>query len=188
MIARGLLVLAVALPVEAVLGYPDALFRRIGHPVTWMGALLARLDRVLNRERDRPAVRRLAGLGALLLLLLAVAVPAVALTLLLPRVAALRRCSGCWRRRCRRSARLWAHVRAVADGLERDGVLGRARGGEPDRGPRPGAAGRARGGARRDREPGGELLGRRGGAGAVVRCCAACPASRSTRRSTPPTA
>ncbi len=39
-----------ALAIEAGVGYPDALFRRIGHPVTWMGALIAALDRELNRE------------------------------------------------------------------------------------------------------------------------------------------
>ncbi|MDP3553787.1 MAG: cobalamin biosynthesis protein, partial [Methylocystis sp.] len=30
-----------ALAIEAGAGYPDAIFRRIGHPVTWMGALIA---------------------------------------------------------------------------------------------------------------------------------------------------
>jgi len=54
-----------ALAIEAGVGYPDALFRRVGHPVTWMGALIAALDRRLNREHDSFALRRLKGAAAL---------------------------------------------------------------------------------------------------------------------------
>ncbi|GLS75824.1 cobalamin biosynthesis protein CobD [Oharaeibacter diazotrophicus] len=69
------LLLAAALLVEAAAGYPDALYRRIGHPVTWIGALIAALDRTLNRPADPFAVRRAAGVAALLAL---VAVPVTA--------------------------------------------------------------------------------------------------------------
>jgi adenosylcobinamide-phosphate synthase len=65
----GLALLALA--IEAGAGYPDALFRRIGHPVTWMGAFIDALDRELNRESDSFALRRLKGAGALATLLLA---------------------------------------------------------------------------------------------------------------------
>ena len=58
-----------ALAIEAGAGYPDALFRRIGHPVTWMGALIAALDRGLNREADSFALRRSKGALALAALL-----------------------------------------------------------------------------------------------------------------------
>ncbi|MFD2236886.1 adenosylcobinamide-phosphate synthase CbiB [Aureimonas populi] len=57
---------------ELVLGYPDRLFRTIGHPVTWMGRLIGRLDRGLNRP-DWPARGRKAAGAAALLALLAVA-------------------------------------------------------------------------------------------------------------------
>ncbi len=40
---------ACALAAEATLGYPDAAFRAIRHPVSWIGALIAGLDRALNR-------------------------------------------------------------------------------------------------------------------------------------------
>jgi adenosylcobinamide-phosphate synthase len=40
----------VALIIDRLFGYPDALFQRIGHPVTWIGALIAWLDRTLNRK------------------------------------------------------------------------------------------------------------------------------------------
>ena len=39
-----------AATLEAVFGYPSALYRAIGHPVTWMGRMLGWLDRTLNRE------------------------------------------------------------------------------------------------------------------------------------------
>jgi adenosylcobinamide-phosphate synthase len=57
-----------ALAIEAGAGYPDALFRRVGHPATWIGALIAGLDRRLNREDDPPARRRAAGVAALAIL------------------------------------------------------------------------------------------------------------------------
>lgn len=54
-----------ALIVERLIGYPDTLVRRIGHPVMWMGALIARLDTELNRGDNR----RAKGVVAQLLLL-----------------------------------------------------------------------------------------------------------------------
>jgi adenosylcobinamide-phosphate synthase len=61
-----------ALLLELLIGYPDRLVARIGHPVTWMGALIAALDRWLNRESATAAVRRLAGAVAVLILIAAV--------------------------------------------------------------------------------------------------------------------
>lgn len=65
-------VLAAALLIEAAAGYPDALYAQIRHPVVWIGALIAQLDRALNRERDSFAIRKAAGVLALLVLLLVV--------------------------------------------------------------------------------------------------------------------
>jgi adenosylcobinamide-phosphate synthase len=58
-----------ALITERIVGYPDWLFRRIGHPVTWIGALISRLDRDLNRESDDFSARKRKGVYALLALL-----------------------------------------------------------------------------------------------------------------------
>ncbi len=58
-----------ALIVERVTGYPDWIYRRIGHPVTWMGWLIGRLDRLLNREEDSFAKRRRYGVLTLVVLL-----------------------------------------------------------------------------------------------------------------------
>lgn len=74
--------MALALGIDAVLGWPARLYARIGHPVTWLGALIAALDGRWNR--GSPA-RRLA-LGALctLVAVAAAALPAWAVQLALP--------------------------------------------------------------------------------------------------------
>jgi len=74
-----------ALVIEALVGYPDRLVGAIGHPVTWMGALIGLLDRVLNRERLGAAGRRAAGALAVSGLIIVVAGTALVLE------AALRR-------------------------------------------------------------------------------------------------
>lgn len=38
--------------IEAVVGYPDRLVRAIGHPVMWIGRLIAALERRLNRDDE----------------------------------------------------------------------------------------------------------------------------------------
>jgi adenosylcobinamide-phosphate synthase len=50
-------------------GYPDRLFRLIGHPVSWMGRLIGWLDCALNRETWTSPARRIAGVVALGLLI-----------------------------------------------------------------------------------------------------------------------
>ncbi|KQT45566.1 CobD/CbiB family cobalamin biosynthesis protein [Methylobacterium sp. Leaf456] len=73
-------ILALALLVEALCGYPDGLYRALGHPVTWIGRLIARLDAGLNRGEFN--ARRLKGVLALLVLLAVVAAFTLALTAL----------------------------------------------------------------------------------------------------------
>src|SRR5580700_3568535 len=69
-----------AMVIELCAGYPQALLRAIGHPVTWIGRLIAALDHLLNRDTPPPfppplagegreGVRRGAGIVAILLLL-----------------------------------------------------------------------------------------------------------------------
>jgi adenosylcobinamide-phosphate synthase len=50
-----------AAAIEAAVGWPAPLYAAIGHPVTWVGALIARLDAALNRESDGFARRRALG-------------------------------------------------------------------------------------------------------------------------------
>jgi adenosylcobinamide-phosphate synthase len=61
-----------ALLFEIMVGYPDRLLRLIGHPVTWMGALIGALDRGLNRDSATPSARRMAGTITVMILITAV--------------------------------------------------------------------------------------------------------------------
>jgi adenosylcobinamide-phosphate synthase len=72
-----------ALVLEATVGYPAWVYARIGHPVTWIGRLIAWMDRRLNRETASFAQRRAAGVLALLILLAVVAAVSVVLQALL---------------------------------------------------------------------------------------------------------
>jgi adenosylcobinamide-phosphate synthase len=82
-----------ALLIEAVAGYPQALVARIGHPVTWIGALIERAEAVWNEGHLSFARARLRGILALATVLLVTLSAALlidhALALLLPAVAAL---------------------------------------------------------------------------------------------------
>ncbi len=61
--------MATAMVLDALVGWPSGLFARIGHPVTWLGRLIAALDRQWNREVDTPRLRRAAGIAAALLVI-----------------------------------------------------------------------------------------------------------------------
>src|ERR1700748_1282603 len=63
------LILLVAFGIEAVLAYPAPLFRAIGHPVSWLGALITTLDSAANRPEYSNLMRRIAGIATVLLLL-----------------------------------------------------------------------------------------------------------------------
>lgn len=60
----------VALAIEAVVGWPDALHRRIGHPVGAFAAIIERCEQRWNRPERRAGLRRLAGIGCVVLLLI----------------------------------------------------------------------------------------------------------------------
>ena len=75
-----------ALTIEAAFGYPQALVRRIGHPVMWIGALIAWGDRRWNRASDGFAVRRLWGIVLVIGLIGAMAVIGLPLTWLTHRM------------------------------------------------------------------------------------------------------
>lgn len=66
---HALLVVLAALILDAVIGDPDALWRRWPHPVALMGGLIGFLDRHLNRETDTQPRRRALGVLALAVLI-----------------------------------------------------------------------------------------------------------------------
>lgn len=124
MVTGSLFIAATQLLLEGLLGYPPALFRAIGHPVTWIGGLIARLDRSLNRESWPFFMRRIMGLFALMILLFVTggiaymierglghyAIGLLAIILLAATLPAQRS--------------LDEHVRAVADVLQNEGLEG----------------------------------------------------------------
>jgi adenosylcobinamide-phosphate synthase len=122
--AINLWLLVIALSVDAVIGYPDALYRAIRHPVVWFGMAISLLEHVLNRPAWRNARRRLAGIVALLFLLALVGIAAWIIS------AMLRGLPYGWVLEALLGASLIAqrslyrHVAEVAKGLEQDGLSG----------------------------------------------------------------
>jgi adenosylcobinamide-phosphate synthase len=120
-LSASLPLLLAALVIEAAIGYPARLFAWIGHPVT----LIGRLDRSLNRETMSFAMRRLAGVVALLILLgatLAASLALVALCRLAGPLALLPLALLASSLLAQRS--LHEHVARVAEGLEHGGLAG----------------------------------------------------------------
>lgn len=115
-------VMMLALMLDAALGWPARLYARIGHPVTWLGALIASLERAWN---SGPALRRRA-LGALtvLVVIAAAAVPAAIVQSLLPTGVWGLMLGAClaWPWIAARS--LHEHVMAVARPLAADDLAG----------------------------------------------------------------
>ena len=66
---NGALVMLLALAIDAGLGWPAALYARIGHPVTWVGMMISALDGHLNRDKAPDVVRRATGLVVALLVI-----------------------------------------------------------------------------------------------------------------------
>ncbi|PPB79557.1 adenosylcobinamide-phosphate synthase [Albidovulum inexpectatum] len=74
----------IAMLIDAAIGWPDRLFTRIGHPVTWIGRLIAWADGSVNRDADSPARRRLAGVATALSVIVVVWAAASGLQYVLP--------------------------------------------------------------------------------------------------------
>jgi adenosylcobinamide-phosphate synthase len=114
-----------ALAVEAAFGFPDSLYRRIGHPVSWIGVLIARCEGVWNRHEFSLRRRRMLGVATLLTLIAVCGIAGAAVTLVtrdfLPGLASTLVC-GLVASTCLAQRSLDAHVCAVADALERHGI------------------------------------------------------------------
>ncbi|KQZ81913.1 CobD/CbiB family cobalamin biosynthesis protein [Mesorhizobium sp. Root157] len=118
----SVLIAFISLVVELPFGYPDRLYRAVGHPITWIGKLISFLDAALNRASQTDIARRLWGVVSLAILILVPASAAAAIIailghsmigLLLTAVIASSLLS-------QRS--LATHVQAVADALESGGL------------------------------------------------------------------
>jgi adenosylcobinamide-phosphate synthase len=117
----------IAMLIELCFGYPDRLQCAIGHPVTWIGRLIALLDRSLNRETAGPQARRAAGIVAVLVVLAIVGVIALAIQHALLRAPFGIFAVGVLASTLVAQRSLRRHVADVATALEKDGVAaGRA--------------------------------------------------------------
>ncbi|ETX13689.1 cobalamin biosynthesis protein CobD [Roseivivax halodurans JCM 10272] len=70
--------------IDIGVGWPRRLFARIGHPVTWIGRLVATLDARLNDDAAPDARRRVMGAITVAVVLAAVVLPAIIAQLALP--------------------------------------------------------------------------------------------------------
>jgi len=113
-----------SLLIERLVGYPDWLFRRIGHPVTWIGSLIALLDRKWNREQGSFSNREAKGVLALVVFLgvtVSIALALQNVLLVLPLGLLLVAIVGA---SLPAQKSLEQHVEAVATALESEGLEG----------------------------------------------------------------
>src|SRR3981081_2835193 len=114
----------IAVATEAIIGYPDVVYRLAGHPVTWIGRLITWCDRAWNSPTLPFEVRRWRGVDTLALLLAAAIASGLAITGVLadlfPDVVSLLLC-GVLASSLLAQRSLDARVAAVATALERHG-------------------------------------------------------------------
>ena len=65
-LACNAVMLVIAMVMEALLGWPDWLYRKIGHPVSWIAKLITWCDTRLNRNSASSFRRKSAGIVTLL--------------------------------------------------------------------------------------------------------------------------
>jgi adenosylcobinamide-phosphate synthase len=115
----------VAIAIEAMVGYPNAVYRLVGHPVVWIGKLITWCDDAWNSGAQWS--RRLYGLLTLMVLLavalLSGVVIAGVLDRLVPGLVSLILC-GMLASTLLAQRSLDEHVLAVAKGLETEGLPG----------------------------------------------------------------
>jgi adenosylcobinamide-phosphate synthase len=115
----------VAIATEAMVGYPNAVYRLLGHPVTWIGKLITWCDEAWNSGTR--SSRRLYGVLTLTLLLVVAVLSGLVITgildRLLPSLASLILC-GVLASTLLAQRSLDEHVLAVAKGLETQGLAG----------------------------------------------------------------
>jgi adenosylcobinamide-phosphate synthase len=109
-----------ALVLEAIVGYPQGVFKAIGHPVTWQGRVISACERRLNI--GAPRWRRLGGILTLIALLAASAIPTALLQACLCRYVLGGLALAVLAAALPAQRSLFDHVRRVAEALERDGL------------------------------------------------------------------
>ncbi|MBO6511211.1 MAG: cobalamin biosynthesis protein [Roseibium sp.] len=121
---NALWLLLAALVIDAVIGDPDWLWRRLPHPVVWIGSIVSTFDRLGNRDGLSAIAKRRNGVLALLVLVIGAAALGAALhafadlfrggNILVVLIAAVLIAQNS----------LFKHVAAVRNGLRDDGLEG----------------------------------------------------------------
>ncbi len=115
----------IAVALEASVGYPDVVYRVIGHPVTWIGRLIAWGERAWNSEEEAFGQRRIQGVALVLLLLAASLIAGLVVSRLcdrlLPYMLPLLVCA-IFASTMLAQRSLYSHVAAVADALDKGGI------------------------------------------------------------------
>lgn len=111
-----------SLIVERLVGYPDWLYRAIGHPVTWIGRVISRLDREWNHEAQDYATRKRMGVVTLIVLLILAIAVSLALQVISWKIPAGFFLLVILAASLPAQKSLETHVNAVADALEHEGL------------------------------------------------------------------
>jgi adenosylcobinamide-phosphate synthase len=121
---ESLILLLAALALDAVIGDPAAIFRRVPHPVALVGFLTARLERRFNREDYSGRDRRLGGIATVVVVIVVAAGAGALLDALFAGSAwgAVGEILVLTVLLAQRS--LYDHVAAVASALDSDGLEG----------------------------------------------------------------
>jgi adenosylcobinamide-phosphate synthase len=116
-------IVLLALLIEAAVGYPDWLVRRIGHPVIWLGRLIGWIDHKFNKEHGNAWGRKLTGAIAVAAIVMLVAAVGYALehALLSPTYGAA--LVGLLASTLIAQRSLHSYVARVAQALERGGLV-----------------------------------------------------------------
>lgn len=115
----SVLLALLALLAERLFGYPDRLFRLVGHPVTWIGRLIGALDKGWNNGGH---ASRAAGVAALLLIVLVPVAIGVVLQFVLGGTVVGLLVLALLASALLAQKSLGEHVEAVARGLETGGL------------------------------------------------------------------
>ena len=122
-LANGFALTAAALTLEAILGYPAFLLRMIGHPVMWIGALIGATESRFNRQTSSPERQKLAGFVCLIFWLACAAVCGILVSGLCGRLFFGEAILAVLASSLLAQRSLYEHVHAVADALERQGLV-----------------------------------------------------------------
>ncbi len=106
---------------ELCFGYPHAVLNAVGHPVTWIGRLIDKLDTWLNRDAAGEGERRTGGIVAVVILIVVVGAVAVVIQHELLRLPLGIIAAGFLASTLVAQRSLSRHVAAVAIALDKDG-------------------------------------------------------------------